>query len=128
MPMVETFNFPLPPTLNEIIRMARGNIYASAKEKRTWTNSIALLCVGKKQFPSQVWLEFVWQVKNKNSDADNISASAKFVMDGLVQAGVLQGDSLKYIMSPVLHWYEKGDNSVQVKIADYSAWYGDQEA
>lgn len=128
MPMVETFNFPLPPTLNEIIRMARGNIYASAKEKKFWTTKIALLCAGKKQFPSEVWLEFVWKVKSKRNDPDNTSASAKFLMDGLVLAGIIKGDSLKYIMSPVVHWYERGDNSVQVKIADYSAWYGDQEA
>jgi hypothetical protein len=41
---IETFEFPLPPTLNEMIRTARGGWQASAKEKREWTELIASYC------------------------------------------------------------------------------------
>ncbi|HEY9295242.1 MAG TPA: hypothetical protein VIQ31_02500, partial [Phormidium sp.] len=122
--MLEKFVFPLPPTLNEIIGTARSNIYASAKEKRAWTNTIAVECFGRKQFPDRVWIEFVWKIKNFRRDPDNISAAAKFVMDGLVEGGIIQDDSLKFIMSPVLHWYKKGNDSVEIHIADHPIWNG----
>ncbi len=121
---IETFIFPLPPTLNEIIASARRNRYASAKEKRCWTNAIAVDCYGRKRFPDKVWIEFVWKVKNFGRDPDNISAASKFVMDGLVQGGIIKRDNLTVIMSPVLHWYERGDNSVEVRIADQPIWNG----
>lgn len=122
--MLSKFVFPLPPTLNEIIGTARSNIYASAKEKRAWTNRIAVECFGRKQFPDRVWVEFIWKIKNFRRDPDNISAAAKFVMDGLVEGGIIQDDSLKFIMSPVLHWYEKGEDLVQLHIADHPIWNG----
>jgi Holliday junction resolvase RusA-like endonuclease len=122
--MLSKFVFPLPPTLNEIIGTARSNVYASAKEKRAWTNRIAVECFGRKQFPDRVWVEFIWKIKNFRRDPDNISAAAKFVMDGLVEGGIIQDDSLKFIMSPVLHWYEKGEDLVQINIADHPIWNG----
>ena len=122
--MLSKFVFPLPPTLNEIIGTARSNVYASAKEKRAWTNRIAVECFGRKQFPDRVWIEFIWKIKNFRRDPDNISAAAKFVMDGLVEGGIIQDDSLKFIMSPVLHWYEKGEDLVEIHIADHPIWNG----
>lgn len=123
--MIETFNFPLPPTLNQIIRTARGNIYSSAQVKRRWTGNIALMCMGRPQFPAQIWVEFVWKIKRlSTSDADNTSAASKFIFDGLVEAGIIKDDSLKFVMSPLLHWYEKGDNSVETRIADHPIWNG----
>lgn len=64
------------------------------------------------------------QIKNFRRDPDNISAAAKFVMDGLVEGGIIQDDSLKFIMLPVLHWYEKGNNLVKVRVADHPVWNG----
>ncbi|MBD1919794.1 DNA (cytosine-5-)-methyltransferase, partial [Microcoleus sp. FACHB-831] len=57
---IETFDFPLPPTLNEMIRTARGGWQASAKEKREWTELIASYCKGAYQFQGKIWLEYVW--------------------------------------------------------------------
>ncbi|MFB2938682.1 hypothetical protein ACE1B6_25810 [Aerosakkonemataceae cyanobacterium BLCC-F154] len=122
--MLSKFVFPLPPTLNEIIGTARTNVYASAKEKRAWTNRIAVECFGRRQFPDRVWIEFIWKIKNFRRDPDNISAAAKFVMDGLVEGGIIQDDSLKFIMSPVLHWYEKGEDLVEIHLADHPIWNG----
>lgn len=122
--MIETFLFLIPPTLNEIIRTARANIYKSASEKRRWTRRIVIDCDGKHHFPGEVWMEFVWQVKNQRSDIDNVAAAAKYILDGLVQAEVIKDDSLKYIKSPVIHWYESGKNLVEVRIADYPIFNG----
>lgn len=102
---IETFEFPLPPTLNEMIRTARGGWQASAKEKREWTELIASYCKGAYQFQGKIWLEYVWRVKNLARDNNNIAAATKYIDDGLVEAGVITDDSLKYIQSPVCHWY-----------------------
>lgn len=64
----------------------------------------------------------MWKIKNFCREPGNISAGAKFIMDGLVEGGIITGDGLKFIMSPVLHWYEKGSNSVEVRIADHPVW------
>ena len=80
---------------------------------------------GKAKFTGEVWIEFMWKIKNfQLSSSDNVSAAAKFVMNGLAEGGIITDDSLKFIMSPVLHWYEKGDNSVEVNIADHPIWNG----
>lgn len=117
--MIETFHFPLPPTLNGTLSLARLSSKASLDEKRLWTDDIARRCRRKHQFQGVVWLEFVWKVKNWHRDPDNTAASAKFICDGLVQAGIIRDDSLRIIQSPVLHWYEKAAlDSVLVRVAD----------
>lgn len=123
---IETFDFPLPPTLNEMIRTARGGWQASAKEKREWTELIASYCKGAFQFKGKIWLEYVWQVKNLACDNNNIAAATKYIDDGLVEAGVIADDSLKYIQSPVCHWYvQSSEDTVTVRIAHVPIYNGE---
>jgi DNA (cytosine-5)-methyltransferase 1 len=123
---IETFEFPLPPTLNEMIRTARGGWQASAKEKREWTELIASYCKGAYQFQGKIWLEYVWRVKNLARDNNNIAAATKYIDDGLVEAGVMADDSLKYIQSPVCHWYvQSSEDMVTVRIADVPIYNGE---
>ena len=110
----------IPPTLNQQINSARTHWTKSASAKRKWTGEICKLAKlqGLQQFPDKVWLAFDWQIKNRASDPDNINAAAKYIMDGLVDAGVLIKDSLMVIQSPVVHEYSKGDGMVLVTISD----------
>jgi hypothetical protein len=117
--MIETFLLPLPPTLNPTLKLARSSRSASLEQKRLWTERIALYCRGKHQFQGMVWMEFVWRIRNMLRDPDNTSASAKYICDALVLAGIIRDDSLKIIQSPVLHWFEKSDTDcVLVRVAD----------
>ncbi|NES89284.1 hypothetical protein [Okeania sp. SIO2B9] len=110
MASVQTIVYPLPPTLNKIISSARRSIYASSSEKRKWTQELALMSSALQPYgENKVWLCFNWRVFNENRDPDNIAAAAKYIMDGLVAAGVLPDDSLRYIGSPVLHYYDKAE-------------------
>jgi hypothetical protein len=123
---IETFEFPLPPTLNEMIRTARGGWQASAKEKREWTELIASYCKGASQFKGKIWLEYVWRVKNLARDNNNIAAATKYIDDGLVEAGVIADDSLKYMQSPVCHWYVKSsEDMVTVRVANVPIYNGE---
>jgi hypothetical protein len=58
-------------------------------------------------------------VKNLARDNNNIAAATKYIDDGLVEAGVMADDSLKYIQSPVCHWYVKSsEDMVTVRVAN----------
>ena len=103
----------LPPTMNEITNfMGRPLIEWS----NFWEECLARITSQiktstNKVFVGEVWIEYRWVVKNWCRDPDNISASTKFINDGLVRAGVIKDDSLKIIQSPVIHHYQKRDKN-----------------
>ena len=119
--VIAEFRFPLPPTLNDQINIARNNRYGSAKEKEKWTNDIALLCLeqSKHRFPGQVWMQFIYYLKNSRRDPDNVSASRKYILDGMVQAGIIINDNLQIIQSPIIESFivsEPGRGKDKIKI------------
>lgn len=117
MTTIAEFRFPLPPCLNEQINIARNNRYGSAKEKEKWTNDIAALALSQSQsaFPGKVWMQFIYYLKNSRRDPDNVSASRKYILDGLVKAGIIINDNLQIIQSPIIESFivsEPGRSSV----------------
>ncbi|MCY7321000.1 MAG: hypothetical protein LH660_04175, partial [Phormidesmis sp. CAN_BIN36] len=95
---------------------------ASASTKKKWTAKIAKLARSMPRFPAEVWIDFLWLPKSRANDPDNLSASVKFIADGLVLAGVITKDSLMIIQSPIVHRYEKGCDTVVVTISDSPIW------
>jgi hypothetical protein len=89
------------PDLNEIIAIAKKHPKAYAKAKSMHTEAVAWGCAGvpKGQLKMPVDVTCTWVTKNLRKDPDNVSAGIKFVLDGLVQAGVLPGDGRKQISS-----------------------------
>lgn len=81
-------------TLNPYIDAERSNRYAGAAIKKRETLRAQL--IGKtsgiqiKKYP--VILQFFWYRDDKRTDPDNIEFSKKFILDGLVKAGVLRDD------------------------------------
>ena len=87
-------------TLNEYIKIERGNRYAAAKKKKDITASVSkrVLFYGlslpkDKKFD----VHFIWIKPNNRADHDNIAMAKKFVLDGIVKSGALQNDSPKFI-------------------------------
>lgn len=122
---IAEFIFDMPPTLNVQIREARSHWSKSDKTKEIWTKRIQKWAEGAESFQGNVWIDFEWRIHTRNNDPDNVSAAAKFVMDGLVDAGVIKGDSLMTIQSPVIHAYgkaPKGEERVRVRISDRPLW------
>ena len=122
--MIEIFKFPLPPTMNEIINLARcgvrANKYcASASSKRKWTNKIRQIALSQKpyKFQGKVWVEFYWTVNNWGRDPDNIYGASKFIFDGLVAGKIIKNDNLGIVQSPVIHYYFRGKDGVFVVIS-----------
>ena len=101
-----TFTVDLPPTLNEIISanrtIKRGKnkqVFVGAKQKENHTNKVAR--AAKKALRAcplhPVYLFVYYRVSSRSRDVDNIQACKKFILDGLVKAGILPKDSFAYI-------------------------------
>lgn len=108
-------SFPLPPTLNEIIKEARDNRYKSAKSKREWTNYVKECCKTIKiKFPGKVWIDVCFHTRTRMNDPDNLMAGLKPILDGLVKSSIIADDSISIIQSPVVQRFKttKGKNSV----------------
>jgi hypothetical protein len=92
------------PGLNEVIAAAKGRGgrgHAYAKMKRdlgefVWANAKA----ARLRPVRRARLHFLWVEKDRRRDPDNVSsAGRKFILDGLVKAGVLPGDGWAAIES-----------------------------
>lgn len=88
-----------PTDLNTYIRAERTNKFMAASIKKRETEAVFWLCKkqGLKQAKKRVSIDFYWYIKNERKDPDNIAFAKKYILDGMVDAGVLVKDSLKYI-------------------------------
>ena len=115
--MIEKLTIPGElPGLNEIIAMSKEHWAKYAGEKHSRTEEIAWLAKreikGKYQ---KVDLVFTWYCKNMKRDKDNIIAGQKFVIDGLVAAGVIENDGWKQIRN-IFHYFEIDNKNPRVEI------------
>jgi hypothetical protein len=97
-----TFFIPGPlPCLNDMIAQAkgcggRGRRYSSSKKQWTWTCATLAKASGLKHMDC-VRIGFHWVEQHKRRNPDNIAAAKKYVLDGLVQAGILDNDGWSQI-------------------------------
>ena len=87
------------PTLNEYIKIERGNKYAAADVKSRETAVVKHFCIGKRQMAYPIKITFIWHLINRRKDLDNVAFAKKFILDGLVKAGVLKNDNLNHIIA-----------------------------
>lgn len=106
------------PGMNEIIEAAKSHFGAYAKMKEEHTTAITWLA---KKLPAykRVVLVITWYEPDRRRDPDNIMAGQKFIMDGLVMAGVIPNDSQRHIKG-ILHRFDvdKKNPRIEVEIAD----------
>lgn len=87
------------PSLNEYISAMNRNRHIANKMKQEWTERVAWEAKAQKIVPYQtpVALSFTWLEPNAKRDPDNIIFAKKFILDGLVTAGVLPNDTQKWV-------------------------------
>ena len=95
--MIQTLTvYEFPPTLNEL-----NNIHyrVRAKRKEYWSKLIEKECAAQKIKPvAKVSVTFEFYLPDKRRrDLDNFGFAAKFILDGLVNAGILTDDSYKEV-------------------------------
>lgn len=104
------------PGLNEIIALSKKHWASYANEKRDLTQDIALLAKSqiKKKY-TKIDLSFTWYCKNKRRDKDNIIAGQKFIIDALVEAGVIENDGWEQIGN-ISHSFEVNKENPRVEV------------
>lgn len=116
-------SFTIPgrlPGMNEIIDAARSSRYTSAEMKKVNTEFVAW-CVKKARLPkmTRINLTISWYEPNDKRDTDNVHAGVKFILDGLVMAGVLRNDGRKQIAKITHEIFTDKDNPrVEVEIKE----------
>lgn len=88
------------PSLNEYVAAERTNRFKAAAMKRRETERVrdAALAQGCPRFEGPVTVRFLWVEPNRRRDLDNVAFAKKFVLDGLVAAGVLGGDGQRFVV------------------------------
>lgn len=95
---MQTFTVPIKiPSLNEYTSACRTNAYAGAKMKKDVQTTVALFAKRLKPVTKPVTVAFEWTEKNKRRDLDNVSYGKKFILDALVEAGILPDDSPRWV-------------------------------
>ena len=104
------------PGLNEIIAISKEHWAKYAEEKHNRTEEIAYLTRSqiKKKY-KKVDLTFTWYCKNRKRDKDNIIAGQKFILDGIVAAGVIENDGWRQVGN-ILHYFEVDNKNPRVEI------------
>lgn len=99
------------PSLNEVLAMAktqRGKYSPYNELKSAWTENTVMLAQNKRLVPMTGLVEAAFLIcePNERRDPDNFcSVVAKFVLDGLVKAGVIQGDGWKHLARLSYAWH-----------------------
>jgi len=87
------------PGFNEMAKAKGSGKHAYNTMKRKIEADIVLMIKSQGIKPmKKAWFTFSWQETNKRRDPDNIVAAKKFILDALVDAGILPKDGWKEVM------------------------------
>jgi hypothetical protein len=115
------------PNLNDLIRAKGSGSHCYNRLKKRWAD-LVMMCIGRRQVrckfgaerPAKVHFELV--EPNERRDPDNIAAgAAKLILDGLVKAGVLEGDGWKHITGLSFSWRVGSPAGVRVVLTPAEA-------
>ena len=113
------------PSLNDVISKNRANRMMGAKLKREVQDDILTyirLAVlhGDLHASSgkRCTLSITWHEKTKRRDVDNIQSAQKFILDAMVEGGILEDDSRKYVAQIYHHIVDDERDFVEVYIND----------
>ena len=108
------------PDLNQIIAESKNHwgSYSSLKKANTQLVAFCTKQATKRRY-KKIDLDITWYCKNKRKDKDNIMAGTKFILDGLVLAGIITNDGWANI-GEIRHKFDvdKQDPRVEVKITE----------
>jgi len=110
------------PGLNDLLRVKAANRFAynAVKRKNEAAVVAAVRLAGLKPMQGPVHIRFVWIEASRRRDPDNIAAGGrKFILDALVDAGILPGDGWKHIDGWTDRWgLDKSRPRVEVEMED----------
>jgi hypothetical protein len=115
------------PTLNKEIGAAKLHWAIYSNHKRKFTQLISALSKRYKHIhpqtypiPNRLHISLNWFVKNKKKDPDNCYFAVKYILDGMVDGGILEGDGFKHISS-IIHTIEVDKEEPRVEVRWFDA-------
>lgn len=92
-----------------------------SRERRYWRSAVAVCMIGHKPpVPLKRAHLTLTRFSASAPDSDNLAASFKSVVDGLVDAGVLENDRYENIGMPSYQWApaKRGDGHITVEVVE----------
>lgn len=91
------------PCLNEYTRACRSSRYAGATMKKDAERAVMAYVRAShaEQASDPCVIVMVFHEPNRRRDADNVEFARKFILDGLVAAGVIAGDSPAHVLCSI---------------------------
>lgn len=87
------------PGLNDYIRAMNRSRWSGNSMKADWTEAVELMARVQRlgRCDRRQDIHFLWVEENGRRDKDNIAFAKKFILDGLVKAGVLPDDGWRWV-------------------------------
>ena len=85
------------PGCNEYTKACRANKEYAAKLKRDTEQLIGYYIITLPKFTKPVKIHFHWIEGTKKRDLDNVCFAKKFILDSLVDIGILKDDNRKIV-------------------------------
>lgn len=106
------------PNLNDYTKACRANKFAGAQMKKKAERVIAAAVEEQQIEPisGKVRLKFCWYEANKRRDLDNICFAKKFILDALVETGIIEADGWNVVCGFVDEFYISKDPRIEVYI------------
>lgn len=101
------------PTLNDYTKALKKFRLEGQRMKTQYTDDVSYQCKIQKIQPytQPIQLAFIYYEKRANRDPDNIVFAKKFILDGLVNAGIVPNDTQKYIKKFTDEWVVDNKNT-----------------
>lgn len=110
------------PSLNEYIyacKVQRGRWNKGNEMKRSVQRDIEPYLKKLGVFNNGVRVSFTWIEKDKKRDLDNVCFAKKFILDAMVNGGVIPNDNARYVKGFIDNFgYSKEDAKVIVEVIE----------
>ena len=110
--------------MNEIIGAARNNRFSSASQKKSQMQIVTDAIIAdevfrKLRFEKKVNIYVSFIEKSSRRDIDNITSANKFILDSIVNYGILIDDSQKYVTKIVSEVFvDKENPRIEVRLEE----------
>lgn len=101
--------------LNKYINAERTNRFMAAKLKKDMTALFEREFINHEPINGRFAMSFNWYMKNKRKDPDNIAFQKKFILDGMIKAGVIQNDNINTVIGFCDNFIVKGHEGVKIE-------------
>jgi Holliday junction resolvase RusA-like endonuclease len=88
------------PGANEYTDACRSGAKIGARCKKAAEEQVlwGIVTAHLQPFSGPVFLTFHWYERDRRRDADNVAFAKKFILDALVQHGILAGDGRRHVV------------------------------